>query len=256
VTRVVGVSCSDDGDGAPTTSQTRTEPPTSPAEAPVEFSACIHPGPGVHSGTNGRLVVPLSNREMTIVRERGATWRQSLSKVSVPAWGSDVYTLPGDEAEVPNFISADDPFYLGPTVMTAEGAFEGPTAIVGLVDGDGGDCHISGYIVEGTIPRSPVPQPAHSGMGSTRRCWDSSPADRPPTTPTMSSSCSPPRGETPAPKRRSLGTGALASTWRSSGDVVRLFRGEPRLCYAMDRVRPCAASGLTFGQPPGSEVRR
>jgi hypothetical protein len=156
-------------------------------EPPVEFTACIHPGPAVHDGTSEWVVVPASDGGMTIVRERGATWRQSLTEVSDPrlegtlhqAWDADVYTLPGNETEGPafgvftdriendegawqgsvvNFSSEDGTFYLGPMVMVGEGAYEGLTAIVGFVDWNGGDCHISGYIIEGTIPPAPVPQ--------------------------------------------------------------------------------------------------
>jgi hypothetical protein len=53
------------------------------------------------------------------------------------------------------------------------------------------------------------------------------------------------------------GSGALVSNLEEVGR-----RGSttispwPRRRHAIDRARPCAASGLTFGQPPGSEVRR
>jgi hypothetical protein len=155
-------------------------------QPPVEFSACIYPGPAVHEGTNERIVVPSSDGEMTIVRERGTTFRQSLTEVSDPrlegtlyqAWDADVYTLPGNEAEGPSFsvftdrIENDEGAWQGSVeligfpdgsgtwgtmVMTGEGAYEGLTAIVGF-DDSWGDCVVKGYIIEGTIPAPPVPQ--------------------------------------------------------------------------------------------------
>jgi hypothetical protein len=151
-------------------------------EPPVEFSACIYPGPAVHEGT----VVSSSDGEMTIVRERGATFRQSLTEVSDPrlegtlyqAWDADVYTLPGNEAEGPGFgvftdrIENDEGAWQGSVVvlsfpdgsgtwgtmvMTGEGAYEGLTALVSF-DDSRGDCVVKGYIIEGTIPAAPVPQ--------------------------------------------------------------------------------------------------
>jgi hypothetical protein len=155
-------------------------------QPPVEVTACIMPGPAVHAGTNERVVVPLSDGEMTIVRERDTTFRQVLYEVSDPrlegtlyqAWAADVYTLPGNEAEGPVFVTFTDriendegawqgssvildfPDGTGtwaPLVMTGEGAYEGLTAIVGFKLEDD-ECVVRGYIIEGAIPAPPVPQ--------------------------------------------------------------------------------------------------
>jgi hypothetical protein len=130
------------------------------------------------------VVVSLPDGEMTITQARGVTWTPSLHDMSDPrlegtlylARDSDYYTLPGTGAR-PGFgartyriendegawqgsavyvDSADGTTYLGPTVMTGEGAYDGLTAI--LVGPDQTDC-ITGYIIEGTIPAPPVPQP-------------------------------------------------------------------------------------------------
>ena len=81
----------------------------------MEVTACIHPGPFVHHGTEEQIVVSLSDGEMTIVRRRGDTFRQSLTSVSDPrlegtlyqAWDEDDYTLPGNEAG-PNIATFTD----------------------------------------------------------------------------------------------------------------------------------------------------
>ena len=52
----------------------------------------------------------------------------------------------------------DGTTYVGPMVMTGEGAYEGLTAIIAF-DGDTfweGDCVVSGYIIEGSIPALPT----------------------------------------------------------------------------------------------------
>ena len=149
---------------------------------------CIRPGPEIHRGTEEQLVVPLSDGEMTIAQTRGFTYRQSLTEVSDPrlegtlyeAWDSDEYTVPDGEPgpsivtftdRIENYEGAwqgsvvllgspDDPTYVGPMVMTGEGAYGGLTAIVAF-HGDTfwqGDCHGGGYIIEGNVPAPPVPQ--------------------------------------------------------------------------------------------------
>jgi hypothetical protein len=154
-----------------------------PGSAPVEFTACTLAGPQVHNPTVERTVVPLPDGDMTIVRSRGVTWRQSLRDVSDPrlegtvyfADNSDDYTLPGNggdasfgantyriendegawQGSAQNLHFPDGTGVTGPYVMVGEGAYEGLTAIFTWpVEGD---C-MRGYIIEGTIPAPPVPQ--------------------------------------------------------------------------------------------------
>jgi hypothetical protein len=85
---VVGASCSDDAVSAPTTSEARTDTPTTPtarwedrfdsissAEAAplVEFTACVNPGPNVQDGSEELTEVSAPDGEMTIARTPGAT---------------------------------------------------------------------------------------------------------------------------------------------------------------------------------------
>jgi hypothetical protein len=171
--------------------------PAAVAQPPAAFTACITGGPDVHRGTEEQVVVPVSDGEMTILQSRGFTFRQSLTSVSDPrlegtlyqAWDQDQYTLPGEsstgimdgrptgvsivaftnriesdgdawEGSAVMLNSPDGTTYVGPMVMTGEGAYEGLTAIIAF-DGDtfwDGGCVVSGYIIEGTIPIPPVPQ--------------------------------------------------------------------------------------------------
>jgi hypothetical protein len=43
-----------------------------------------------------------------------------------------------------------------PVVLVGEGAYEELTAILGFVEGYG-ECAVTGYIIEGSIPAPPVP---------------------------------------------------------------------------------------------------
>jgi hypothetical protein len=160
-----------------------------PEQAPVEFTVCINLGPEVHRGTEEQVVVSLPDGELTIDQFRDWTWRQSLTDASDPrldgtiyhASNADVYTLPGNEAEGPEFAmftkriendegawegsavllsSPDGTTYVGPTVMTGEGAYEGLTAIIANDPdtwAESSSC-VTGYIIEGSIPAPPVPQ--------------------------------------------------------------------------------------------------
>jgi hypothetical protein len=166
-----------------TVAQTSVEP-LHASTPPVEFTACIDPGPVVHEGTDEQIIVPLADGDMTIDQSRGFTYRQSLTEVSDPrlegtlyqASDSDVYTLPGNEAgpEVLTFtdrIENDEGAWQGSvTVLTfpdrsasvafamvGEGAFEGLTAMLVFED-FWRSCAVSGYIFEGSVPAPPVPQ--------------------------------------------------------------------------------------------------
>jgi hypothetical protein len=171
--------------------------PTTVAQPPAEFTACIRPGPEVHSGTTEEVVVPLSDGEMTIQQTRGFTYRQSLTEVSDPrlegtlyqAFDSDEYTVRGNEPDpstgdlftdsVPmvatftNRIENEEGAWQGSVVMlvfpddtesvqmvmVGEGAYEGMTAIVAFDPFSfEGSCTVKGYIIEGSVPAPPVPQ--------------------------------------------------------------------------------------------------
>jgi hypothetical protein len=166
---------------APTTAA----PPAAVAQPPVEFTACIEPGPVAEEGTVQPNVVPLSDGDMTIMRDRGTTYRQSLTEVSDPrlegtlyqAWDEDDYTLPGSvpSANLSTFTDRiendqgawqgsavmlrfpDGQAMVGPLVMAGEGAYEGLTAIVGF-ESFFESCTVRGYIIEGDVPAIPVPQ--------------------------------------------------------------------------------------------------
>jgi hypothetical protein len=182
----------------PAAQPTTVAQPAAVAQPPAEFTACIEGGPDVHRGTEEQVVVPVSDGEMAITQSRGFTFRQSLTSESAPrlegtlyqAWDQDEYNLPGDEASTgimggrPTGVSIvaftnriendegawegsavmlnspDGTTYVGPMVMTGEGAYEGLTAIIAF-DSDTfweGDCVVSGYIIEGSIPALPTPQ--------------------------------------------------------------------------------------------------
>ena len=157
LTLAVGTSCSDDGerpaaeanritddvlighlsadadDSASTTTQPRTAPPTAPEAPPVEFTACIDPGPVVQDGTEEPIAVPLPDGEMTIVQMRGATFRQSLTSVTDPrlegtlhnAWDEDAYILPGNEQGL-NIVTFTD------RIENDEGAWQGSVVMLRL----------------------------------------------------------------------------------------------------------------------------
>jgi hypothetical protein len=175
------------------TAAASTEPPGSPADeamdesmvaAPVAVTGRISCGPEVQQGTDERVVVPLTDGEMSIDRARGFVWRQSTSSMSDPRLEGtvhqsedlDSYTLPGGEAG-PSFgistkrIENDEGAWQGsavvlnfpdgtvvaaPYVMVGEGAYEGLTAVYSVDYFDCGE-DIQGYIIEGDIPAVPEP---------------------------------------------------------------------------------------------------
>ena len=126
-------------------------------QAPVEFTACVSPGPEVQPGTEEDSQVSLPDGEMTITRTRGYTWQSTVSDVSDPrlvgTWYNSVdgdhYTNPGGGAS-PTFdawthrIENDEGAWQGslvgidfpdgersdgPLVLIGEGAYEGLTAV-------------------------------------------------------------------------------------------------------------------------------
>jgi hypothetical protein len=164
--------------------------PASVAQPPVEFTACVGPGPVVAQGTEERSQVSLPDGEMTIRRERGSTWQSTVRDVSDPrldgTWYNtsvgDEYTLPGDDPSpdlgmyptthrIENDEGAWEGSFLvvnfdgdeswGPLALIGEGAYEGLTAVATM--DFGGTCsedrpNTRGYIIEGSVPAPPVPQ--------------------------------------------------------------------------------------------------
>jgi hypothetical protein len=169
-----------------------TEPPgSSPDEAaeestmaaPVAVTACIDPGDNVGPpGTQERVDIPSSEGVITLARYRGDTFLQPWTEVSDPRL-EGTYTRSWDEDEYfsgPAFLSIvvttdrienDEGAWQGtsvwyrpaegepsfaPMVMVGEGAYEGLTAILGGVERYG-ECAVTGYIIDGSIPAPPVP---------------------------------------------------------------------------------------------------
>jgi hypothetical protein len=161
------------------------------AQPPVEFTACVSPGPPVTNGTREVVEVSLPDGEMTIRRQRGFTWRTPSSQVTDPrldgtwysSYDNDSYTVPGSEygpsgqGGVLNIgvktirIETDEGSWQGsavdtflsdtaqanpPIVLIGDGTYVGLTAIVVASDKD---CEgFEGVIIEGSIPEPPVPQ--------------------------------------------------------------------------------------------------
>jgi hypothetical protein len=186
-TLATAASAGDVDDDAPTTSQARAEPPMTPAAAPVEFTACVNPGPEVERGTEELSQVSLPDGEMTITRGRGYTWQSTVRDVSDPrldgtwynTFEGDEYTRPGSESggtfgptTVTHRIEnndgawqgsllaiqfADGETLHGPLAMIGEGAYDGLTAVGIIRFGD--VCpNTRGYIIEGSVPAPRVPQ--------------------------------------------------------------------------------------------------
>jgi hypothetical protein len=169
-----------------------TEPPGTPAgeateeslAAPVAVTASIDPGDYVGPpATQERVDTPSSeDAMMTLARYRGDTYIQPWTEVSDPRL-EGTYTRSWDEDEYfqgPAFLSVvvttdrienDEGAWQGssvwyrpaqgepsiaPMVMVGEGAYEGLTAILGGVEAYG-ECAVTGYIIEGSIPAPPVP---------------------------------------------------------------------------------------------------
>jgi hypothetical protein len=180
-------SANDAGDDAATISQPRTAPSTLPAAAPVEFTACVNPGPEVQAGTEEFSQVSLPDGEMTITRSRGYTWQSTVRDVSDPrldgtwynSFDSDQYTIPGrgpgpELGTWTHRVENDDGAWQGsgvvifygdgeslggPLVVIGEGAYEGLTAVFGIIGFGEAPCpNTRGYIIEGGVPAPPVPQ--------------------------------------------------------------------------------------------------
>ena len=182
----------DDSTGdVPTNQPTTVAPPATVAtplqnpQPPVEFTACVGPGPEVQAGTEEVSQVSLPDGAMTITRTRGYTWQSTVRDVSDPRlvgiWynsvDGDQYTIPGggprptfdawthrienDEGAWQGSLQGidfnDGESLDGPLVLIGEGAYEGLTAVATVEFG--GPCpNTRGYIIEGGVPAPPVPQ--------------------------------------------------------------------------------------------------
>jgi hypothetical protein len=185
-TRAADTSANDADDDAATTSQPRPAPSTLPAAAPVEFTACVNPGPEVQAGTEELSLVSLPDGEMTITQSRGHTWQSTVRDVSDPrldgtwyiSFDSDQYTGPGagpspEFGTVTQRIEHEDGAWLGsgvilrfgdgeslngPLLLIGEGAYKGLTAVA-IIDFGAAPCpNTRGHIIEGGVPAPPVPQ--------------------------------------------------------------------------------------------------
>ena len=155
-------------------------------QPPVEFTACVEPGPIVTEGTSEQTVVSMPGGEMTVEQRRGSTFELRVSEVSDPrldgAWfhSSDdfAYTSANDGqgaviASYSRRIENDDGAWQGSGVMVrfpdetpslwrpmyavvGEGAYEGLTAVI--AQSWSSSCpNTRGYVFEGKIPEPPVP---------------------------------------------------------------------------------------------------
>jgi hypothetical protein len=178
-------------DNVPTNQPITVAPTTVAAlqnpQPPVEFTACVNPGPEVQRGTDENTV--LQDGDLTLTRTRGYTWQSTVRDVSDPrldgTWynslDTDEYTSPGGNP-VPAFgtwthrIENDEGAWEGslvavnfagdesegPLVLIGEGAYDGLTAVATIDFGEPSSpapCpNTRGYIIHGTVPAPPVPQ--------------------------------------------------------------------------------------------------
>jgi hypothetical protein len=156
-------------------------------QPPVEFTACVRPGPRVTEGTEEPTFVSLPDGEMTIVQTRGFTWQLDVTDVSDPrlagtwytSWDNDSYTGAGvepgttfatftfrvenpDGAWQGSAMTIGDPQTTGAApfviVMIGEGAYESLTAVMAEEPSVDSACpNARGYIIEGSVPAPPVP---------------------------------------------------------------------------------------------------
>jgi hypothetical protein len=205
LTLVLGASCSDDDDGGAPAAAARSEPSTTPeaiasteddsapttqvngtgddpGAPPVEFTACVGPGPSVTPGPEENVTASLPDGETTLTRRRGGyTWQSTVSGVSDPrlegTWynsvDKDEYSPGPGLYAVTHRVENDEGAWqgshvilgfpdgeeaAGPVVMTGEGAYEGLAAVAMIGFGEAPCPNTRGYIVEGSVPAPPVPQ--------------------------------------------------------------------------------------------------
>jgi hypothetical protein len=153
-------------------------------QPPAEFSGQVVCGPPRGAGGNGsETTVDIGEEGLVLTRYRGGTWRQTI-EVTDPRlegdiyqrWESDGYAVPDGEtgptvAAMTWRIENDEGAWEGGqmelvlsdgtqlqalTTLTGEGAYEGLTALMGVVGfEDGCTADVRGVIVEGV----PAPEP-------------------------------------------------------------------------------------------------
>jgi hypothetical protein len=178
LTLAVAASCSADADGAATTSEARTAPSTTqaappPTAAPVEFTACVNPGPQVQNGTNEVSPVALPEGEMAIEQRRGYTWQSEVRDVSDPrlvgTWynsvDSDEYSSPG-VGPGPGFEAWTH------RIENDDGAWQGSLLEIDFPDGESVDESFT-LIGEGGYEASPR-SPLSASARHARTCGDTS----------------------------------------------------------------------------------
>jgi hypothetical protein len=166
---------------------TTLAPPTTVAElaavsqAPVAVTACVDPVSLLGAGTQNRVAIPSPEGRRTLSRSRGDTYLVPWTEVSdrrlegtyTQTWNQDEYSADGEAflsiVVTTDRITNDQGAWQGshvwyrpaegdqspsPLVMVGEGAYEGLTAILRGVE-DYGECAVSGYIIEGSIPPPP-----------------------------------------------------------------------------------------------------
>jgi hypothetical protein len=183
---LVIVTRNGDPTGVVPAAQPSTVVPVVPEVAPVEFTACVGPGPSVTPGPEENVTASLPDGETRLTRRRGGyTWQSMVSGVSDPrlegTWynsvDKDEYILPGGVVG-PNFYAVthrvendegawqgsllsmefpDGDSVDGPIVLTGEGAYEGLSAVA-AINFYGACPNTRGYIIEGGVPAPPVPQ--------------------------------------------------------------------------------------------------
>lgn len=153
-------------------------------QPPAEFSGRVTCGPPIGpDGMGSETTVDVGDEGLVLTRYRGGTWRQTID-VSDPRlegaiyqrWESDGYAVPDGEAgptvaaatwRIENdegawqggqteLVLADGTQLQSLTTLTGEGAYEGLTALMGVVGfEDGCIADIRGVIVEGVPAHEP-----------------------------------------------------------------------------------------------------
>jgi hypothetical protein len=158
-----------------------TESGESAVIAPGEFTACVRHNSPLRSGTKEQVVVPHPDGDMTVERTRGYTWAGAIdatdprfSGTHYTSWDADEYTLasgakgPSAYAEGHRIENAEGAWQgaaavatlpdgttaAGPVVLTGEGAYEGLTAVLFVIE-DSCFFDFRGLVME--FPDPPVP---------------------------------------------------------------------------------------------------
>ena len=160
---------------------------------PGEFTACVPENGERVRGTEEQIVVPHPDGDMTIQRTRGFTWAGTItatdprfSGTHYYSWDADVYSLAsGDEGQgvwaeghrIENDEGAwqgsqtgaslpDGTLQASPAFLTGEGAYEGLTAVLFVMEGSfdfgavaRGECFID---FKGVVMEFPDPPPVPS----------------------------------------------------------------------------------------------